>query len=285
MMKKIILITALLVSGTVGFSANCEYNCVEPYDLSSSASRFFSTLTGQKFLAEKMGERLIKKVVKSNIISGNIKTKIDSFSAKDLKAGRFKSIEITGKDVNIQGIQVSSFSAKTLCNFNYITENKNGDILVKEDMPVKISAVITEENLNNTMQSSNYKRFVDNINNLGGNFNIFKINSTTAKIKNNKMHYIVNYSIPFVRKTKDVVLSADLKVENGEIIFANTTFENNSLSIDADKFSRILNYINPLDFSAQILENRDTKFKIENVNISDNMINVDGTMVVLKDKE
>lgn len=285
MMKKIVLIMALLTTCSVSFGANCEYTCVEPYDLSSSTSRFFSTITGQKYLSKKIGESLIKKAVKSNIVSGDIKANLDSYSTRDLKAGRFKSIEVTGKNVNVQGIQVSSFIAKTLCPFNYVTETKNGDVIVKEDMPIKIEAVITEENLNNTMQSSGYKRVVDNINSLGGNFNIFQINSTTVKIRNNKMLYIMNYSMPFVRKTKDVVISADLKVENGDIVLANTTFENSSFTLDVDKFSKIINYINPLDFSAKILENKNAKFKIENVNILDNKITVDGTMILLKDKE
>lgn len=285
MMKKIVLILALLAFGNVSFGANCEYTCVEPYDLSSSTSRFFSTITGQKYLSKKIGESLIKKAVKSNIISGDVKAKLDSYSTIDLKAGRFKSIEVTGQNVNIQGIQISSFIAKTLCPFNYVTQTKNGDVLVKEDMPIKIEAVITEENLNNTMNSSDYKRIVDNINNLGGNFNIFKINSTTVKLKNDKMYYVLNYSMPFVRKTKDVVISADLKVENGEIKLANTTFVNSSVSLDVDKFSTILNYINPLDFSAKILENKDAKLKIENINISDGKATVDGTVIILKDKE
>ena len=284
-MKKIVLILALLAFGNVSFGANCEYTCVEPYDLSSSTSRFFSTITGQKYLSKIVGESLIKKAVKSSIISGDIKAKLDSYSTIDLKAGRFKSIEVTGKNVNIQGIQIASFIAKTLCPFNYVTETKKGDVIVKEDMPIKIEAVITEENLNNTMNSSDYKRIVDNINSLGGNFNIFKINSTKVKLKNDKMYYIMNYSMPFVRKTKDVVISADLKVENGDIKLANTTFENSSMSLDVNKFSAILNYINPLDFSAKILENKDAKFKIENINITDGKVTVDGTVVILKDKE
>lgn len=284
-MKKIVLILAILALGNISLGANCEYTCVEPYDLSSSTSRFFSTITGQKYLSKKIGESLIKKAVKSNIISGDVKAKLDSYSTIDLKAGRFKSIEVTGKNVNVQGIQISSFVAKTLCPFNYVTETKKGDVIVKEDMPIKIEAVITEENLNNTMQSSNYKRLVDNINSIGGNFNIFKINSTTVKLKNDKMYYIMNYSMPFVRKTKDVVLIADLKVENGDIKLANTTFENSSITLDVNKFSAILNYINPLDFSAKILENKNAKFKIENINITDGKVTVDGTMVILKDKE
>jgi len=284
-MKKLVLMLGFLMLGNVGFSEVCELKCVEPYDLSSSTSQFFSALTGQKFLSEKIGEKIIKKAVQKNIVSGEIKSNIESFSAKDLKAGRFKSLEIIGKDINIQGINISSFKAETLCNFNYIYENKNGDIQFKEDMPMGISIVMTEDDINKTMESSDYKRFVENINNIGGNFNIFSIDSTKVRIKNNKMYYVMKYSIPFVRKSKEVAFSSDLRVEKGKIKLANTTFENNSVSLDADKFSKLINYINPLDFSAKILENKNAKFNIENIKIEGNSIFADGRVTILKDKE
>lgn len=283
-MKKTILVMCMLLMGGASFGA-CEVQCPEPYDLSHSVSQFFSTITGQKFISEKVGEKIIRKSVQKNITSGEIKTDIKSFSARDLKAGRFKSIEITGKDVNAQGIMISSFHAKTLCNFNYVTENKNGDVVVKENMPLAVKIVITEDDINKTMDSSDYKRLVDNINNIGGNFNIFQIDSTKVRLKDNKLYYTMKYTIPFVKKAKEIAFSADLRVENGDIKMANTTYENNSTSLDLNKFSKIINYINPLDFSAKILENRDAKFNIENVNISDKKVTIEGRMTVLKDKE
>ena len=284
-MKKIILILALSLIGS-GVLAACEdVKCVEPYDLSSSFSRFFSTVTGQKLLAEKIGQGILKKTVKKNIISGKIKSDVKSYSATDLKAGRFKSVKISGKDVNIQGVHISSFEAKTLCNFNYITQDKNGNVVVKEDMPLAISVVMTEDDLNNTMNSSDYKRFIDNINRFGGNLNILNIESTSVQLKDNKMHYLLKYSIPFVRKSKEVRLVSDLRIENGKIQLANTSYENRNFALDIDKFSKILNYINPLDFSAKVLENKEAKLNIENVKIDNDKINISGRITVLKDKE
>lgn len=283
-MKNIILIMVMLFMGCASFGA-CDVQCPEPYDLSHSVSQFFSTITGQKFIAEKVGEKIIRKSVQKNIISGDIKTSLKSFSARDLKAGRFKSIEIKGKDVNAQGIMISSFHAKTICDFNYVTENKDGDVIVKENMPLDISIVITEDDINKTMESSDYKRLVDNINNIGGNFNIFQVESTKVRLKDDKLYYTMKYTMPFIKKAKEVAFSADLRVENGDIKMANTSYVNNSTSVDLNKFSRILNYINPLDFSAKILENRDTKFNIENINISDKKVTIEGKMTVLKDKE
>lgn len=285
-MKKIVLGLVLLLAVQGAQAQDCStLKCPAPYDLTSGFSRGMSTVTGQKFLSEKIGEKLVKKAIKKNIVSGDIKADLDAYSVRDLKAGRFKSLEVSGKNVDIQGIYVSSFNAKTLCNFNYIANDKKGNYIVKEDIPVSFNAVVTEEDLNKTMNSSDYKRMIDDINSIGGNFNIFQITSTNIKLKNNKMYYVLKYSMPFVRKTKELVISADLNVENGQIVLANTTFLNNSLSLDVDKLSKLINYINPLDFSAKILENKDAKFNIENVKISDGKIVVDGSMTILKDKE
>lgn len=285
-MKKIILSFVLLLAVQGVQAQDCStLKCPAPYDLTSGFSRGISTVTGQKFLSEKIGEKLVKKAIKKNITSGDIKVNLDAYSVRDLKAGRFKSLEINGKNVDIQGVHISSFNAKTLCNFNYIANDKRGNYIVKEDIPASFNATITEEDLNKTMLSSDYKRMIDDINSIGGNFNIFQITSTNIKLKNDKMYYVLKYSMPFVRKTKELVITANLKVENGQIELANTSFLNNSMALDVDKLSKLINYINPLDFSAKILENKDAKFNIETVNISNGKITIDGNMTILKDKE
>lgn len=285
-MKKIILSFVLLLTVQGVQAQDCStLKCPAPYDLTSGFSRGMSTVTGQKFLSEKIGEKLVKKAIKKNITSGDIKVNLDAYSVRDLKAGRFKSLEINGKNVDIQGVYISSFNAKTLCNFNYIANDKRGNYIVKEDIPASFNAIITEEDLNKTMLSSDYKRMIDDINSIGGNLNIFQITSTNIKLKNDKMYYVLKYSMPFVRKTKELVITANLKVENGQIELANTSFLNNSMALDVDKLSKLINYINPLDFSAKILENKDAKFNIETVNISNGKITIDGNMTILKDKE
>ena len=285
-MKKIILSFVLLLAVQGVQAQDCStLKCPAPYDLTSGFSRGMSTVTGQKFLSEKIGEKLVKKAIKKNITSGDIKVNLDAYSVRDLKAGRFKSLEINGKNVDIQGVYISSFNAKTLCNFNYIANDKRGNYIVKEDIPASFNAIITEEDLNKTMLSSDYKRMIDDINSIGGNLNIFQITSTNIKLKNDKMYYVLKYSMPFVRKTKELVITANLKVENGQIELANTSFLNNSMALDVDKLSKLINYINQLDFSAKILENKDAKFNIETVNISNGKITIDGNMTILKDKE
>lgn len=291
-MKKIVLILMLLASvvyvqynqkAFANTDSACSVKCVEPYGLTSSTSRFFSTVTGQNFLAEKIGAGLLKKAIKKNIESGSIKTDLQSYSVRDLKAGRFKSIEISGKNINAQGVYISSFTLKTLCNFNYIVDNKKGDVIIKENMPMSLSVEITEDDLNKTMLSSDYKRIISDVNSLAGGF--FEINSTQVRLKDNKMYYVLKYNMPFVRKSKEIALCANLRIDNGKIVLADTSFVGSGATLDINKFSKLLNYINPLDFSAKILENKDAKVNIKNIKIVDKKITMDGIVTVLKDKE
>lgn len=285
-MKKIILGLVMLLAVQSVQAQDCStLKCSAPYDLTSGFSRGISTVTGQRFMAEKIGESLVKKAIKKNVTSGDVKVNLDSYSTRDLKAGRFKSLEINGKNVNIQGVYISSFNAKTLCNFNYIANDKKGNYIVKEDIPAAFKAEITEQDLNRTMNSADYRRMIDDINGIGGSLNIFQITSTSVKLKNGKMYYVLKYALPFVRKTKELVISADLNVENGQIVLANTSFLNNNTALDVEKLSKLFNYINPLDFSAKILENKEAKVSVENVKITDGKINIDGKMTILKDKD
>ena len=291
-MKKIILMLMLITSVMytqfdqnvfANTNTSCDVKCVEPYGLTSNTSRFFSSITGQNFLAEKIGAGLLKKAIKKNIESGSIMTDLQSYSVRDLKAGRFKSIEISGKNINAQGVYISSFTLKTLCNFNYIVDNKKGDVIIKENMPMSLSVEITEDDLNKTMLSSDYKRIISDVNSLAGGF--FEINSTQVRLKDNKMYYVLKYNMPFVRKSKEIALCANLHIDNGKIVLADTSFVGSGATLDINKFSKLLNYINPLDFSAKILENKDAKVNIKNVKIENKKITMDGIVTVLKDKE
>lgn len=286
-MKKSIVTCILGLGFLIGMNsaqASCEsYVCPQNFELTSSTSRFFSHVTGQNFLAEKIGESAIKKAIKKDT-QGDFKVKLGSYSARDLKSGKFKSLEISGKDIIVDGVYISKADIKTLCDYNYIVQQKNGDVTVMEDVPIGISIEMSEADLNKTMMSKDYKRLLNDLNTIGGAFNIFTIDSTYIKIKNNKIYYVMKIAIPFIRGTQEVVIAADLRVKNGEITFANAELVNNHHSnTDLSKISSMLNYINPLDFSVKILENKNANLSIQNVSLEDGKILMDAHMLVLKD--
>lgn len=280
-MKKYIIVLCLLIIGLQGGA--CDYKCSEPYGLTSSVSRFFSTVSGQRALSEYVSKSIINKSILKNITDGSVKSELKSYSIKDLKAGKFKSVEIWGKNVNLQGIYISSIHAKTLCDFNYVSPKENGDVVIKEDLPFGFDVEFTEDDINNTMKSKNYAHIIDDINRLS--LNVFQIDSTYSRIKNGKFHYVIKYYIPFIKGYKNMVFVSDLSAADGEIEFENTQILGDSAAINVKHFSRLINYLNPLDFSLQIRENKDAKINVKNVKITDNKVTADGILVVPKDKE
>lgn len=224
-MKKLILTILFLLSGTMSF-ASCDCLCVAPYDLTCGVSRFFSKITGQNFLVEKIAEHLIKKEVKKEFQQGKIKASLKSYSVRDLKAGRFKSVEISGKDLISDGAYITSFKAKTVCDFNYI-EAKDDNIIIKENVPVAFEAVITEDDLNRAIESFQYKKLINDINNyIGG---LFVIEASAIRLRNDKMYYVINYSGPFSKKKKEAVFSTNLYINNGQIDLGSVVLEINRL--------------------------------------------------------
>ena len=282
-MKKLVtLLICLLFFNTVQASSNCyeEFKCPEETGLTSSYSRFFSNLTGNKLLAEKIAQEIKKKNIKKTA-QGDFSVKIKSYSATDMKAGRFKSFELNGKDVNFEGIYLSEFNLKTICDFNYINLDKDWNMTVVNNLPMTFDLTITDADLNKTMSTEEYTRVLNDINMLGSG--LFTIESSELRIKNDKIYYILKYAIPFVRKPQEVVISAGLTVKNGDIRFADARILNKDFKLKAEKLSSVLNYINPLDFSVKILENKDARLNIKDVSIADNKITVDGTVILLKD--
>ena len=283
-MKKLMLaLGILLFSANVTFAGCLTFQCPSNPELSNGFARALSNATGTNFLAEKAAQSIIKSQIKKEA-KGSFNVKVDSFSVPDLKAGRFKGLEITGKDIITDDIYLSYLKLKTLCDYNYIVvDSKNNTATFKEDFGMAFAASVTENDLNNTMKAAGYNALIDELNSIGGSFNLFKITTSHVKIRDNKFMYVVRLVFPFINVKKDVVLTADINVHNGKIIFSHTKLLNDYFVMDLSSASYAINYLNPLNFTLKILENKDADMQVEEAVIKDNQINVDGTILVLKD--
>ena len=110
-----------------------------------------------------------------------------------------------------------------------------------------------------------------------------KVSTTKIQIKSNKIYYTIGISFPFVKKEQTIDITSDLGVNNGKIKFKNAKFTSNILKMDLNKIDFLLKYLNPLDFSAQILDNKDVQVNIQSVNIKDNLVHAKGIAVINKD--
>ncbi len=283
-MKKLAVIFVMLLMSTVAANADCsDFQCPAEYKTSNGFSKFMGSVTGTNFVARKTAESIVKKSIERNS-KGDFDVEIDSFSAADLAAGRFKSLKITGKNIVSDDVYLSYLNLKTICDYNYIIYNKkNKTATFKENFGMTFGAVMTEDDINNSMNSTSYKRLLDDINTIGKNTMLYNIKSSRVQFANNKLLYVLKVGFPLVGGTKTIVISSDVNVHNGKIILAETEVMNEKLKVDLSKMTYLLNNLNPLNFSLKILENKDANLQVQEAVIKDNKINVNGIITVDKD--
>ena len=280
MRKAIILLGLLFLSSGIALGADCTYQCVEPYDTSSKLRTILSNVTGMNYTRRKISEAVLKKTLSSSVKEGKLKVNIGSFSGNDLAKGIFKSLTISGKNLNINDIQVSDLEIKTLCEFNYIKYDRKGNLEFKEDFPMSFRFQMSEDDLNKTMQSEKYQNALNKVNRFA--FAGLKVSSTQASIRGNKFYYTLYIDVPFSKQQK-IELTADLKVTDGKINLKNTRLTSNSKTADLKKVDSLMKHINPLDFSVNIFDNKDAKISVKNVAIKNNIIIADGIIIIPKD--
>ena len=265
-MKKIVLLLGMLLIANTSAMATCKYNCVAPYDMNNKFRSFVGAVSGVNFTAEKVGQKVVKKAFNKVATNDDLKVKLDSYSAKDLKNGIFKSLSVEGQNVNI----------------NYIKQVDN-EVVFMEDFPMSFDIRMTASDINKTMQSEKYQRIINDLNQLGNSIGGLKIASTKVAVKSSKFYYIIGIAIPFIRTEQKIVINSDLVVKKGKIDFANTKLVSDAFSIDLKKIDFILNYLNPLDFSVNILDNKEAKVSVDSVSVQNSVIHTKGIVIIPKD--
>lgn len=281
-MKKIlVLLGAIVISSTTAFATDCSsFKCpANPY----SDNLSISNVTGTNFLAERIANTIIKKQILKDS-QGKYKVNLESYNIAALKKGIFKSLEITGEDTVTDGIYASMIKLRTVCDYNYIEiNNKEKTTTFKEDFGMAYAVQFTESDLNKTMANSQYTDLIRKVNSIGNTTKMFNISSTSAKIINNKLVYVMRVAVPLLNLKKDVAIQTDLKVRNGEIIIDEAELMTEAMKVDVNKLLKLVNYLDPLDFSMELMKNKDANMQVKEVNIKDNKINVSGLITVTKD--
>ena len=278
-MKKLLLVLCVMaMTASVGHAMSCDdFRCpANPYEGSLS----ISNLTGTNFLAERIGNAIIKRAIKKES-KGKYKVNLQSYNTSALKKGIFKSLEVNGTDTITDGVYISKIKLKTLCNYNYIEiDNRAKTATFQEPFGIAYALQFTQEDLNNTMNSQAYKEMIRKINSIGNTYKLFNIASTSAKIENNKLYYTFNATIPLLKMKQNITLETDIRARNGQIFLNEAKLVTSSFKLDMSKLERILNFLNPLEFAMGIFDEQNAKTKIEEITITDNVINMAGIAAI-----
>lgn len=287
-MKKFILALGLFLITSTQVMAEYATGCKDysgmcapkAYDLSSKSCQLASKFTGMTFISENFAQAIIRRELKK-ATKEKFKVRIDTYSPYDLINGRFKSLRISGKHLDIDGVYLTSLEAQTLCDFNYLQIDKK-TIKFKENMLLGYIAEITNSDLQKTINSTGYLNMLNKVKLTAMGITFFKLDGANVQVKNNKLFFTINVTSPLSSRPIPVEVTSDVKVEDGNIVLTKINLTNMRTVINLSKATYLLNVLNPLSFSMDVLNNEGSKMKVQNVDIIGDKIIVKGSIFIPK---
>ena len=241
-------------------------------------SRHFSVMNP---IAESIAEKVIKKSLKKET-GANFKVKFDGYTLESMKQGIFKYLEITGKNVIVEDIEVPYINLKTVSDYNWVDYTKD-PVVFKSDMTFAYELDLSEKTINDALKDKEYKKTLQKVNNRA--YPLFTINDVRVRIKHNKVHVIMEYNFPIApaRKNRTFMVSTNFHVVNGKISAKDIGIDNAYGNLPLDKVTNLINLLDPLSFTLALMDSKKCNGRIENVNIVDNIIKIDGKIFVKGD--
>lgn len=228
-------------------------------------------------------ESAIKKELKKQTgVKFNVK--FTGYTTSSMKKGIFKSLELSGENPTFDGIPIKYAHLRTLTDYNYI-DYKQSPVVYKSDMTFAYDIILTDDSLNAALANKKYQKTIDKVNKIA--YPLFTIEKVQAKLRQNKLYLVIDYNFPVARMSSDrtFIASSDLKVEQGKIKAKNVFFDTKYGNLGMGRVANLINLLNPLEFTLQMMDSKDCKGNVENVNIVDNKIKVDGKIFVSGDEK
>ena len=269
-MKKVLLILLIMFLST-------EISFAGVDRLSQEYLQSSKHFTITKPLAEYVAKKAIKKALKKET-GTSFDVKFEGYTTSSIKRGIFKTVEITGKDVKVNDITIPYVNLKSLTDYNYIDYSKN-PMVFKSDMTYAYDLLLNEDAINTALKDSDYMKVLTKVNKIARPF--FVIKGVRTKIVNDKMYIITDYNLPIaITKDKSFVAQSDFEVKDGKIKAKNVSIDTAYGNLGLNKVANLINYLNPLEFTLSLLDENIHKCTIENINIVDNKVKVDGKIYV-----
>ena len=245
-------------------------------------SKVISAVTGSVFASSKAAELAIQKVIKTQLGS-NTNIELYPYTIGSLVQGIFKKMTISAKSLNLGGIYVSNFDAKTVCEYNHIWV-KDSNLLFKENFVMSFSGKISKDDLEKTMSTAQYLKMVDSARvTLLGQV-LFKLSLMKISIVNNRLVFVANVMSPVFwgTQTKKITATSGISVVNGKIKYDNIKIQNSNLGKNLKYLLSLVNLVNPFTFEVKLSENTKGYTIIKNVIIENNEMKLDGVLYIPK---
>ncbi|MDD3436646.1 MAG: LmeA family phospholipid-binding protein [Candidatus Gastranaerophilales bacterium] len=282
-MRKIILFAGILVFFSNPCFAKCNYmdRCTEySIDQFAKLGQFFSNTTGSTTLAENFANQLIKQKLQQ-VTNQDFDVDLQAFSLGELIQGKFKSLTISGKNVELEGIHISSLKVQTLCGFNNVNL-KNRPLTLDENIVLGFWLEVSENDLKNTLQNPKYMNQLNKINLSSAGIRGFQIYPSTINISDGVLYITINALIFNQQSPIDILMSYNINIKDEKIVTYKTTFANLFHNFSLSGISDILNPTKYLNFPVNLYGNSQAEIQIRDLSFSGNSMLLHGMIFLPK---
>ena len=288
-MKKIFLLMFFMFNFKICANAMDYRQFCPAQENTASIGGAFMSATGVNFISRNIIEAQIASVLKKETNS-KFDVKINSFLGSNIFEGSFKSFSAKAKQYSINGVCGSDLVVETICPYNKVSYINN-KLKFDNDLVLKYSTNITQEDLDKTIQSSVVQEGFSELNKDKFISSLFKIETPKVEIKNKKLY--INYTlIPLpalnissiansLIKPIRASFSADLKVVDNKLELTNVEFNSSKI---ANKYLALIDKLNPTSFKIKLNKTTKSRIDIENVEILDSKIAIKGYAIIPKNK-
>lgn len=276
-MKKIFVFVCIFIPLLV-FADDCSITCPkESIEIQKSES-LLNRVTGANFASKKIAELVIQNELNDELNS-NFKAKLDIFSIKLLKQGKFKGLTLKSDKIQYKAISISDFYAETICPYNQVIY-KNKRLYYPQELPMKFQGSITNDDLKNIIASTEFQKELQKAQFDINGQKLFKIENPNVEIKNNQIYFKIPLKMLFA--SVNVKAFADIEAANNKIVLKNITFGSKSNIISDSMLIPLMSKINPISFETSAMNGKFCKIFIKKAEIIDDKINIDGIFIINK---
>jgi|GEM_PF-3418509 len=280
----VVLTAGILFSNLLAFSDPYQKanTCPsKPYPVSNVLTRNLQRFTGMNLLVTNTAEGLIESNIKKLLDTGEINVNIKGYSAMDLLAGKFKSVQLSAKNLSKDGIYVSSFEAKSLCEYTQVNRNSN-PIVPLTPVYVRFKGLITDSDINNTVNSDQYRQKLRGVSIKLFNQDIDLVDflNLKANIKDNRL--VISTDIHFngmpAYMKLPVKMGIGLKVVDNKLRIADLQMISKPLGGELNMLSNFISFQKPVIVDFNDLSKNGSDIQIKKFSIVSNKINLEGTL-------
>ena len=229
-------------------------------------------------VAESFARHSIKAALKKEP-GADFEVEFEGYTLSSMKKGIFKYLELAGENVKSGEIVIPYVHIKTLSDYNYIDYTQD-PVVFKSDMKFSYEMILSDESMNQALKHNSYTKVLDKINNIA--YPMFQVKGVRTKIINNRVYIITEYNFPIAPASKNrmFVTSTDFKIENGKILACGVKLDSAYGNISLEKVGNLINLLNPLGFTLDLLESKQCDGNIENLDIVDNKVKINGKIFI-----